>query len=131
MPATVEDNFPENNQDWVTIEDDFLLFWPSHVTHAAKRTYHCPDSKMQDGIFKVMIVRGRVSRLKMALILLGLETGGHVGYSESEFIDCCAYRLEPITPGLSVLDGEVIEEGPIQAKVLPAALSVFCHVPCS
>lgn len=130
MPATVEESIPDDSKDWVSIEDDFLIFWPSQTSHAASRTHHSPGSLIQDGIFKVLIVRGRVSRLTMAMILIGLETGSHVNYSKCEFIDCCAYRLDPITPGLSVLDGEVIEEGSVQAKVLPAALKVFCHVPC-
>ena len=78
---------------------------------------------------KVLVVRGKMSRFTMAMILIGLETGTHAQYEQCEFIDCCAYRLEPITQGLSVLDGEVIEEGPIQANVLPQALTVFCHVP--
>lgn len=129
MPATVQEVMPESNKDWVTLEDDFLMFWPSQLSHAGSRTHHSPASKIQDGIFKVLVVRGNVSRLRMALILIGLETGTHVDYVQSEFIDCCAYRLEPITPGLSVLDGELIEPGPVQAKVLPAALSVFGHVP--
>lgn len=130
MPATVQEGIPESNQDWVRMGDqDIIIFWPSHVSHAASRTHHCPDSRLQAGFFKVFLVRGKVSRLRMALILIGLETGTHAQYEQCEFIDCCAYRLEPITPGLSVLDGELIEEGPIQAKVLPAALTVFCHVP--
>ena len=129
MPATVQDAIPESNQDWVTIEDDFLLLWPSMLSHAATRTHHSPDSLIQSGIFKVFMVRGNVSRFTMAMILLGFETGTHVSYEQSEFIDACAYRLDPITPGLSVLDGEVIESGPVQAKILPAALTVFCHKP--
>ena len=130
MPATVQEAIPESNQDWVRLLDqDLIIFWPSHVSHAASRTHHSPDSRIQDGIFKVLLVRGKVSRLTMAMILIGLETGTHVKYDNCECIDCCAYRLEPITPGLSVLDGEEIEEGPIQASILPAALTVFCHVP--
>eukprot|EP00977_Amphora_coffeiformis_P016465 scaffold5108_cov172-Amphora_coffeaeformis.AAC.14 len=129
MPATVQEAIPETNKDWVTIEDDFLLFWPSMLSHAASRTHHCPNSLIQDGIFKVFMVRGNVSRFTMAMILLGLETGTHVSYEQCEFIDACAYRLDPITPGLSVLDGEVIESGPVQAKILPATLTVFCHKP--
>jgi sphingosine kinase len=127
MPASVDETIPA--QDWVTIEDDFFIFWPSHLSHAACRTHQSPNSQIQDGLFQVFMVRGSaISRLRMALILIGMETGAHVQYPQAEFIDCCAYRLEPIAPvGISVLDGEVIEEGPIQANVLPASLTVFCH----
>ena len=63
----------------------------------------------------------------MAMILLGLDSGGHVGMPGVEFIRCSAYRLEPITPGsFNDLDGEVIEAGPVQAHVMPGAVKVFC-----
>lgn len=63
----------------------------------------------------------------MAKILLGLDKGSHVGMPNAEFIECAAYRLEPITPGsYNDLDGEVIEAGPIQGQVMPSALRIFC-----
>jgi sphingosine kinase len=63
------------------------------------------------------------------MILLALETGGHIGMSGVEFIKCTAYRLEPISTGsFNDLDGEVIEAGPIQGKVLPQALQVYCNL---
>jgi diacylglycerol kinase family enzyme len=67
------------------------------------------------------------SRLAMAKVLLGLENGSHVDMPQAEFIECSAYRLEPITKGsFNDLDGEVIESGPIQGKVMPSAMKVFC-----
>jgi diacylglycerol kinase family enzyme len=62
----------------------------------------------------------------MARILLGLETGSHADLPQAEFIECSAYRLEPITEGsYNDLDGEVIETGPIQGMVMPGAMKVF------
>ena len=66
----------------------------------------------------------------MAMILLGLDSGGHANMPGVEFIRCTAYRLEPITTGsFNDLDGEVIESGPVQAHVLPGAVKVFCTPP--
>jgi sphingosine kinase len=45
------------SKDWVTEEDDFVLFWASHVTHAAERTFHSPYSKPAEGVFTIFIVR--------------------------------------------------------------------------
>ena len=65
----------------------------------------------------------------MALILLALEHGGHVGMDDVEFIECTAYRLEPVTMGsYNDLDGEVIESGPIQGLVLPGAIRAYCNL---
>ena len=76
--------------------------------------------------FCQLICSGNVSRLRLALILLSMEHGGHVGMNGVVFIKCSAYRLEPITQGsFNDLDGEVIESGPIQAAVLPSSIRAY------
>ena len=45
------------DKEWVTIEDDFKLFWASNVSHAASNMYLCPMAKMDDGMFHILIVR--------------------------------------------------------------------------
>lgn len=43
-----------------------------------------------------------------------------------ELVECVAWRLEPLTQGsYNDLDGEVVQAGPIQGKVLPSAIQVF------
>jgi sphingosine kinase len=122
MPA-LNDPVPQN---WVSSEDDFYLFWASQVTHAAENVHHAPPCKLHDGVFHIVIVRKHVSRYRMAMILLALETGAHVSLDGLEIVECVAYRLEPITPGsFNDLDGEVIESGPIQGQVLPAAIQAY------
>lgn len=124
MPA-LSDPVPST---WTTVEDGFYLFWASHVTHAAMHTYHSPNSKFQDGIFEIMIVRGRISRYRMTRILLALESGNHVGMPGVEFVQCVAYRLVKETPGsFNDIDGEAVEDGPIQAQVQPHSVQVFCN----
>lgn len=44
-------------EDWVTIEDDFRVFWVSNVSHPAYNMHLCPMSKMNDGLFHIVIVR--------------------------------------------------------------------------
>lgn len=73
--------------------------------------------------------RGHVSRLRLALILIEMSHGGHVDMHGVEFVQCSAYRLEPITPGsFNDLDGEVIESGPVQAAVMPASIQAYCNL---
>jgi sphingosine kinase len=112
--------------EWITIEDDFILFWSSQVTHASYNVIQSPSSKMQDGLFRLFLVRKPCSRITLARILLGMETGSHTSINKAEFIDCIAYRLEPLESGsFNDLDGEVIESGPIQGFVNPSAISFF------
>lgn len=42
---------------WKVIEDEFHLFWASHVTHASSTTFNSPDSEMADGVFRILVVR--------------------------------------------------------------------------
>jgi sphingosine kinase len=78
-----------------------------------------------------MLLRGNVSRIRMLLMLLAVETGNHVGMPGCEFIECSAYRLEPNPTNRQItrnnIDGEPIEDGMIQACVIPAAVRVFCN----
>jgi len=74
LPPQKVDKIPENNDDipdslmpplsepvpsdWVTIESDsFYLFWASQVTHASSDVYNSPNSKLQDGLFRIMVIR--------------------------------------------------------------------------
>ena len=60
---------------------------------------------------------------------LNIVAAFDVDEDKVEFIKAYAYRLEPIVfnsdaDGIYSLDGEVVEYGPIQASVLPAAARV-------
>ena len=77
---------------------------------------------------KLFFRSGNVSRLRLALILLSMEHGGHVDMNGVDFIECSAYRLEPITKGsFNDLDGEVIESGPIQAAISQLSLQAYSN----
>jgi hypothetical protein len=55
-----------------------------------------------------------------------METGHHANYKNSEFYDCHAFRLEPLSTGsFNDVDGEVVEAGTIQASVTPSVLNIF------
>ena len=113
-------------KDWVTIEDDFSVFWVCNTTHASYNVFTCPMSKMNDGVFYVLIVRSSVSRLRLLQMLLKLETGGHIECEGLEIVSCSAYRLEPLSDNTyNDLDGELIEGGTIQASLFNTA-NFFC-----
>jgi len=123
-----------NHHRWVTEEDDFILFWVSQVSHSSHDQHQSPKSKLTDGIFRIMIVRGSCSRYALAKILITMGNGSHENIDECEFVECIAFRLEPLTKSTSKgakessyndLDGEVIESGPIQGMVLPSAVNFF------
>lgn len=108
---------------WVTVQGDFILFWASQVTHASVTTLQSPHSKLQDGVFNILVVRKPCSRWELMKILLGLESGTHVKNPKAEFYKCVSYRLDPQTEGsFNDIDGEVVEPGRIQGHVIPSSL---------
>ena len=118
----VEKDFLELNEkvpsNWITIKDDFIMFWASQVSHASTTTFQSPHSKLQDGLFTILIIRKPCSKLELLKILLGLENGTHLSQPKAEFFQCKAFRLEPISRGsFNDIDGEVVEPGRLQAYV--------------
>mmetsp|Transcript_23219 Transcript_23219/g.64764 ORF Transcript_23219/g.64764 Transcript_23219/m.64764 type:complete len:236 (-) Transcript_23219:217-924(-) len=113
---------------WQTMEGPFVMFWATHVSHAAEKTHHAPHVKLQEGFFNILIVRGPVSRYRLARILIGLDDGSHANMDKVEWVKCYAYRLEPTkTDSYNDLDGEVVEPGPIQARIMPSTMHTFCN----
>ena len=121
----LSENIPSNS-DWLTIEDDFILFWACQVSHAASNTFNSPDSKLDDGLFRILVVRASCSRLELVKMFLEIETGGHVKHEACEIYECVAFRLEPLCEGsYNDIDGESVEKGTIQGKVVPNAFKMF------
>lgn len=70
--------------------------------------------------------RKPISRLEQIKILLAIDTGRHIDNDKCEMYECVAFRLEPLVEGShNDLDGEKIEDGPIQAHVQPAGMLFF------
>ena len=57
---------------------------------------------------------------------MSLESGGHIHHDKAEIVQCTAYRLDPLVGGsFNDLDGEVVECGRIQARVVPKKMTMF------
>lgn len=57
----IEENFPQWNDEvpsnWITIEDTFIVFWASQVTHAGTSIFNSPKSTLDDGVFEIFVIR--------------------------------------------------------------------------
>lgn len=120
MPS-LDDPVPS---DWTTIQDQFILFWASQVTHASMGFHQSPLSHIGDGVFQVMMIRKPMSRLQMVKVLLSMDAGQHTALKGVEMVQCTAWRLEP-TGSFNVVDGERVEDGVVQAQVVPKSMQVF------
>jgi sphingosine kinase len=125
-----DEDYPQFHADipsnWVTVQGDFILFWASQVTHASVTTFQSPHSKLQDGVFNILVVRKPCSRWELLNILLGFDSGLHVINPKAEMYQCVSYRLDPLTEGsFNDIDGEVVEPGRIQGYVIPSAIKFY------
>lgn len=108
--------------DWVTIEDSFEMFYVTMTSHAAHDMYTSPRSRIGDGKFTILLLRGNRTRAELLTMFLGIEDGTHINHAALEMITTQAYRLEPLVDrGIYSLDGEIVPYGPIQSAVLPRA----------
>jgi len=70
----INDDVPSN---WTTIEDDIILFWASQVTHSAYNVLQSPRSRLNDGVFRLWIIRYARMNLTLkfcSLIVYYVET---------------------------------------------------------
>ncbi|XP_014779119.2 sphingosine kinase 2 [Octopus bimaculoides] len=114
---------PDN---WVVIEDDFVLLSASYQTHLGPDFLSAPDSRFNDGIIHLHFIRTGISRNALFKLFLSVEDGSHLDSPFVESIKVLAFRLEPLDKaGNIMVDGEHIEYGPIQGQVLPGIAKIM------
>ncbi|XP_054720367.1 sphingosine kinase 1-like [Uloborus diversus] len=112
--------------DWVTINDEFVLVYVCHQTHLSSDVLFAPDARPDDGIMWLIVIRADVSRAQVIYFLSSLQTGEHVNIPYVDYIPIHAFRLEPSTSdGFLTVDGEVIPCCTIQAEVLPSIARIM------
>lgn len=113
-------------EDWIVIDDEFVLVYACHQTHLSTDVYFAPEAKLDDGIMWLVMIRGNVSRAQVMYFLACLQTGDHVHIPYVDVIPIHAFRLEPLTSdGFLTVDGEVISACTLQAEVLPSIARVM------
>jgi sphingosine kinase len=114
--------------NWVSIEDDFIMVYSGHVSHMAANCFLAPNSRLDDGVIWLLYLRGNLSRSQVIQFLIALDTGKHCDLPYVIMTPVQAFRLEPLNPsslGVMTVDGELIPSGPLQATVLPSMLNVM------
>lgn len=114
---------PDN---WVVIEDDFVLVSATYQTHLGPDFLSAPDSRFNDGIIHLHFIRAGISRNALLKLFLSVEDGSHLDSPFVESMKVLAFRLEPQDKaGNSMVDGEHMEYGPIQGQVLPGIAKIM------
>jgi len=113
--------------DWVVVEDDFVLVLAVYLTHIASDMLVAPSSRLNDGIIYLTLVRAPVSRLHLVKLYSAMQAGTADNDPRAEVVRVQAFRLEPLDSrhGVMMVDGEMVDYGPIQAQMMPSMARVM------
>jgi len=125
-------HFPPLSQpvpsNWEVVKGNFVMVHASFPSHLATDCFFAPSARLDDGCIWLCIIRSGISRHHLAQFLLGLSTGTQMEVPGTEMVAVSGFRIEPESGGSHMaVDGEQIEVGPIQAQILPSAVSVFAR----
>ncbi|KAK8777123.1 hypothetical protein V5799_029532 [Amblyomma americanum] len=80
-----------------------------------------PDSRQDDGIAWLLLIRGDASRIQVLSYFKAQEAGEHVDLPFVRLIPMRASRLETFTDVSTItVDGEVVKTKILQARELPS-----------
>ncbi|KAK0394681.1 hypothetical protein QR680_000872 [Steinernema hermaphroditum] len=101
------DPIPDN---WVTIEDQFVLFYAVSISHISADGLFMPSARLNDDrLYLTYILASEMSSsVELMSFLLKIEKGTHLDSPYCKTVPVSAFRLEPIDSGSYItVDGEV------------------------
>ncbi|TDG39203.1 hypothetical protein AWZ03_014375 [Drosophila navojoa] len=114
---------------WLHEEGEFVMVHAAYTTHLASDCYFAPESRLNDGLIYLVIIRAGVGRSQLLNFLLGMHNGTHLPMEQDPHIQVMpvrAFRIEPSgSHGILTIDGERVDYGPIQAEVFPGLINVM------
>ncbi|XP_037287447.1 sphingosine kinase 1 [Rhipicephalus microplus] len=106
--------------DWTVEEGRFIICYSSMVSHLGTNLFIAPESRLDDGIAWLLIIRGEVSRFQVLSYFKAQEAGHHVDLPFVRLIPVRAFRLETFSDSTITVDGEQVKTRILQARVLPS-----------
>ena len=134
----------EGDSAWRVVEGPLLFVWLKNTKWDAEDLKPAPQARLADGCVDLIYMRAPVSRWRLLLLFLQLETGAHVGAKGVHYVKCRRVVLEPGASstgkgGHVNVDGELLcaadartaasqgyswaygEGSPVDVSVLPGA----------
>lgn len=112
---------------WVTLESEFNLIWVLQTSHSTSTIYSSPQSRLNDGLFTILVTTD-CTTLELLHLLILAESGEHINHPKVKVFKATAFRFEPLNlqdGGIYSIDGEIVNYGPIQGRILPGAATVL------
>lgn len=123
---SLKETLPET---WIVEDGEFVMIHAVYQSHIGSDCYFSPESQLNDGTIYLVIIRGGISRYQLFNFLINMSSGSHLPTKNTDFIKVervVAFRLEPYeNNSILTVDGERIECGSLQAKILPGSINVM------
>jgi diacylglycerol kinase (ATP) len=110
--------------DGETIESEFTFVTLSNTVHTGEGMKLAPKALLDDGKLDLIYIQ-KVSRRELFRLFAKLSQGGHVGDPLVTYIQTSKLKLTTDEALPVNLDGELIESGSFEVKVLPGALDLL------
>ncbi|XP_058977879.1 sphingosine kinase 2 [Musca domestica] len=116
--------------DWICEEGEYVMVHAAYTTHLASDCYFVPDSKLNDGIIYLVVIRAGVGKSQLVQFLLNLSAGTHLAEAPTphmQVIPVSAFRIEPdlSESGILTVDGEKVPYGNLQAEIFPGLIKTM------
>jgi diacylglycerol kinase family enzyme len=108
--------------DWLTIEDSFVLVIIVNLPLAGQDFFVAPDSTYNDNCMHMVYIRQGATRSDLLSIFNSAKDGSFLKSPHIEYVKIKAFRLEPLdtdNSGNLMVDGERVPYGRIQGEVVP------------
>jgi len=125
--ATAGSDVTNDSDDVIVDEDDFVLVQCVTKPWMAESLLIAPHFRsLSDGHISLILIRKGVSRKNMFSWFLYQDKGYHVEMPCVDIVPVTWVKIEPATKsGNMTIDGEVVDFGPIEARIMPSAGSVM------
>lgn len=118
-------------EDWEKVPAANLsIFYVGKMPYMLSDAQFFPAALPRDGLMDLVITTTDSLFLKMARLLMAVDSGAHVHAPEVHHAKIAAYRLIPLVdPNKNYIsvDGESFPVEPMQVEVLPSLLTVLLH----
>jgi diacylglycerol kinase (ATP) len=108
------------------ISDDFTFIIACNTIHTGKGMKMAPKAKLDDGLMDIIVVKHKASRLKLLSMLPKVFEGTHINHPLVEYYKASEFSLIPKEDEILNIDGEIAGSTPIDVKVIPKKIEIFC-----
>lgn len=116
--------------NWQCKDGDFVMVHASYQTHLGEDCYFAPNARLNDGIIWLLVLHAGLSRSQLLTFLLSLSSGTHIDPANNNLIEMLAVKAFRLVPeegqgGHITVDGELVDNGPIQAEIFPGLAKIM------